>query len=153
MIKSILNNPYLTLLIRIILGLVFIISSIEKIIDPESFAVSITNYRIFPIFAVNFVAIIVPWVELITGLFVLFGFVIKESSFIVNIMLIIFIILIASAFIRGLDIECGCFGTLDGQKVGLQKIIENVVLLILGLKLFYQKNHKLLLKGTVDENS
>ena len=44
----------------------------------------------------------------------------------------IFNILVLSALIRGLDIDCGCFGTRHVEKVGFQKIGENFLLMIIG---------------------
>ena len=136
-------NKHLLLLIRIFIGLVFLYSGIQKIADASGFANAIENYRLFPLFTINLLAITIPWLELITGLFLIFGIYIKESTTIINSLLIFFIIFIITALIRKLNIECGCFGTLDNQKVGIQKIIENLILLLLGYFLFrtekYQK--------------
>jgi uncharacterized membrane protein YphA (DoxX/SURF4 family) len=132
MIKNILNNKYLLLTIRLFFGFVFIYASVTKISDPEGFAQAIYNYKLLPLFLVNILAIILPWIELTTGILLLFGVSVKENSAILNGLLIIFIIAIIISLFRGLDINCGCFGTVDGAKVGLQKILENIGLLILG---------------------
>jgi uncharacterized membrane protein YphA (DoxX/SURF4 family) len=47
---AIINNKYLNLILRIILGLIFIFSGVEKISNPVEFAQSIENYRLLPIF-------------------------------------------------------------------------------------------------------
>ena len=135
MIKNILNNKYLLLTIRLFFGFVFIYASVTKISDPEGFAQAIYNYKLLPLFLVNILAIILPWIELTTGILLLFGVSVKENSAILNGLLIIFIIAIIISLFRGLDINCGCFGTVDGAKVGLQKILENIGLLILGFVL------------------
>ena len=85
------------------------------------------------ILKINILAIILPWVELSAGFLLVFGVSVKENSAIISGLLIIFILAVLISFFRGLDIECGCFGTVDGSKVGLQKILENVGLLILGI--------------------
>jgi len=121
---------YIIAITRLYLALVFILSGLEKVNDLNSFAVSIENYRIFPVYMVNIFAIVVPWIELIAGGLLLLGIFIKENSAIISFLLLIFTIAIISAVMRGLDIECGCKGTFDGQKVGLLKIIENISLLI-----------------------
>lgn len=135
MIKNILNNKYLLLTIRLFFGFVFIYASVTKISDPEGFAQAIYNYKLLPLFLVNILAIILPWIELTTGILLLFGVSVKENSVILNGLLVIFIIAIIISLFRGLDINCGCFGTVDGAKVGLQKILENIGLLILGFVL------------------
>jgi hypothetical protein len=45
----------------------------------------------------------------------------------------LFVFVVAAAVARGLDIECGCFGTSDASRVGTAKLIENVGLLALAL--------------------
>ena len=121
---------YLISFTRIYLALVFILSGIDKVNDLNAFAQSIENYKIFPIYLVNIFAIIVPWIELVTGGLLLIGLFIKENAFIISSLLIVFTLAVLSAILRDLDIECGCRGTFDGQKVSFLKIIENISLLI-----------------------
>jgi uncharacterized membrane protein YphA (DoxX/SURF4 family) len=121
---------YLIAFTRIYIALVFILSGLDKINDLESFAESIENYRLFPIYTINFFAIIIPWIELVTGGLLLLGIYIKENSLIIFSLLIVFTLAIISALLRDLDIECGCRGTFDGQKVSIMKIIENISLII-----------------------
>lgn len=133
--KNLFNNKYLLILSRIILAFVFIYAGIEKIADPAGFSDSIDNYKILPLFSVNVFAIILPWIELIAGLFLLFGIKVKENSFIISVLLGIFIIAIIISLLRGLNIDCGCFGTVNGSKVGVHKIVEDLILFALGLLL------------------
>ena len=130
---KLLGNKYFLLAIRIVLGLVFIFAAISKAAEPELFARSIANYKLLPIFLINFLAITLPWIELCVGMFLIFGVSVKENSAILSGLLLVFIIVIAISLMRGLDIEFGCFGTADGSKVGVQKILENIGLLIAGL--------------------
>ena len=132
MLKKILNNKYLLLIIRLFLGFVFVYAAVTKISEPEGFSQAIYNYKLLPIFLVNILAIILPWIELTAGVLLIFGISVKENSAILNGLLIIFIIAIVISLFRGLDINCGCFGTVDGSKVGLIKILENIGLLIFG---------------------
>ena len=118
--SKVLNNEYLLLASRLILGFVFILAAVSKTSDPESFALAISNYRLLPDFLINISAIILPWIELCTGLLLLFGISVKENSAICSVLLVIFIGAILISVLRGLDIECGCFGTVDGSKIGLQ---------------------------------
>lgn len=143
-----LSNKYLLLVSRIILGFVFIFASIEKIADPSAFSDSIYNYRILPMFSINFFALFIPWLEVISGLLLILGIKQRENSLLINALLALFIILILSALIRGLDIECGCFGTARAEMVGIQKIIENLVLLTLGLHIYFFKGDKFSLAGS-----
>ncbi|MEJ2615151.1 MAG: MauE/DoxX family redox-associated membrane protein, partial [Ignavibacteriaceae bacterium] len=114
---------------------IFIYSGILKIIDTPGFSNSIYNYKLLPDFLINFLAIILPWIELVTGLLLFLGIAIKENAVIINALLIIFIIAIIINLFRGLDINCGCFGTANGTKIGFTKLFENSILLFMGILL------------------
>jgi uncharacterized membrane protein YphA (DoxX/SURF4 family) len=127
-----LNNKYLLFLLRIVLGIIFIYAAIEKISDPAAFSNSINNYKLLPLSLVNILAISLPWIELSAGLLLLFGVYVKENSTIISILLIVFFVAIAISLARGLNIDCGCFGTSDGAKISLIKLGENLVLIFIG---------------------
>ena len=135
MIKKILSNQYLLLSFRIILGLIFIYSGTIKVINTSEFSNSIINYRLLPELVINFLAITLPWIELTAGLLLIFGISIKENALIITSLLIVFIIAIIISLFRGLDIDCGCFGTVSGTKLGLTKLLENCILLFMGIVL------------------
>jgi putative oxidoreductase len=122
------SNKYLLLIIRIVLGFIFIYAGAEKISNPEAFAVSISNYRLAPTITINIFAITLPWIELIAGVLMLFGISVKENSTIVFSMLMVFTIAIIISLFRGLSIDCGCFG--KGTQIGLMKLGENSLMLI-----------------------
>ena len=121
-------NKYLIIFLRLILGAVFLWASFDKIIDPASFAKNISNYHVVPFGLENTVAIILPWLEFFIGTGMILGIMINGSIIISSFLLILFNILIAQAILRGFNIECGC-GLKDGQMVGIEKILENFVLL------------------------
>jgi uncharacterized membrane protein YphA (DoxX/SURF4 family) len=133
MLINILNNKFLLAAVRIFLGFIFIFAAVTKVADPVGFSQSIYNYKLMPDFLINFLAIAIPWIELVAGILLVFGISVKENSVIISGLLIVFIIAVGISLARGLDIDCGCFGTVDGSKVGLMKILENVGLLLLGL--------------------
>ena len=143
--KNFYSNKYLLLIIRIILGFIFIYAGAEKISDPEEFAISISNYRLLPTAAINFFAIILPWIELVAGILLIFGIAVKENSSILFSMLLVFTIAIVISLFRGLSIDCGCFG--KGTQIGLYKLGENtlmiigtIILMIFGSDLFKLKS-------------
>ena len=96
---------------RIILGIVFIYASYDKILHPAAFAKVIYNYQILPDELVNLSAIFLPWLELIIGTLLIIGVWLPGSVFIGNILLIIFFCALMYNRARGLDISCGCFST------------------------------------------
>lgn len=130
LMNKVLSNKYLLFFLRVVLGFVFIYAGTEKISDPSGFSTSISNYRLLPIFMVNFFAITMPWIEMSAGLLLVFGIAVKENAFIINVMLFVFIIAIAVSLARGLSIDCGCFG--KGNQIGIQKLMENALMFLAG---------------------
>lgn len=128
--KKFFRNKYLLLTIRVILGLLFIFSALTKMTDLDYFVKSIENYKILPAESLNLFALIIPWMEIIIGIFLLIGLFVKESALLGSLMMVIFIAAIIIALARGLNIDCGCFGTIDGSKVGIQKLVEDFIILL-----------------------
>ena len=124
------NSPdrYLIVTTRIILGAVFLWASFGKILEPGDFARSISNYHIVPFGIENIVALILPWLELLIGMGLILGIMVDGSVQISAILLTMFILMIGQAMLRGFNIECGC-GLKEGEMIGLNKILENIVFL------------------------
>ncbi len=141
MFSKILSNKYLHIILRILLAMVFIITGISKIVIPIDFAKNISNYDMLPNFLVNIVAIVLPWIELISGLMLLLGIRIKANTILMIIMLLIFNIAICTAMVRGLDIDCGCYADITQQSVGFKKLLENFGLILIALLLYYFPNN------------
>ncbi len=140
-VKSLLENPYLVLIVRIFIGLLFIVSSLEKIVDPAAFAQSVSDYKLLPASLPSIIATILPWIELLCGFAVLFGVGTKGSSLLLSAMLIIFTLAVISAILRGFDISCGCF-TQDpaAEKIGWMKVLQNFTLIVLSLFLYFSNS-------------
>ncbi|MDZ7370398.1 MAG: DoxX family membrane protein [candidate division KSB1 bacterium] len=117
----------LLLILRLILGVIFIWAAVGKIFDPAQFAENIDNYRLLPYFLTTLTAAILPWLELICGLLLILGRKVAAASLIIIVLNCIFILAIGSAVARGLDIDCGCFSA--GSKVGWVRLIEDFALL------------------------
>ena len=100
-----------SVLARLILGVVFIYASIDKILHPGQFAEIIHNYQILPDLLINPTAIILPWLELILGAFLLIGIWLPGAVFLTNLLLAVFLGAMAFNLARGLDIHCGCFSS------------------------------------------
>ena len=135
-------NPYLILLIRCLLGLVFLYASYDKILDPGKFARDIANYHIVPFGLENSIAIILPWLELLIGAGIILGIFLDGSVLLSGSFLILFIVMIFQAMMRGFNIECGC-GLKEGEMVGWSKILENIVFLGASYIVFYSRTRVL----------
>ena len=120
---------------RLLLGFVFIIASIDKVVSPDAFAASIHAYRLTPAFIENILALIIPWTELLCGCCLVIGVKIRASSFLLTILLGVFTIAISLALMRGLTIDCGCFGKEHLTPVSWGKVLEDIGLMIAGVYL------------------
>jgi len=117
------------LFLKWIVAAIFIFAGISKILNPAAFARDIDNYRLLPYFLVTIMAIILPWLEVLCGIFLIFGRWRKGAAFILLFLTFIFLIAIGSAVARGLDISCGCFSmTIEGTKVGYTRLAQDIVL-------------------------
>jgi putative oxidoreductase len=141
MINKILMNKSLTFISRLVVGFVLIVASVPKIADPAAFAKSIEAYNLFPHFIVSSSALVVPWLELILGLFLIFGILLRGSSLLSSVLFFFFSILIAVTLLRGLSIDCGCFG-FDGAALSWKRLLEDVGLILLSLQIFYHTTRK-----------
>jgi putative oxidoreductase len=142
-LSAALASDALTMLARAVLGLLFVAASIDKIADPAAFAASIGNYKIVSHALALALATLLPWIELLCGLGLLAGVVRRGSSLLLFCLMVMFTIAVSSAIVRGLDISCGCF-TQDpaAGKIGLTKIVENVLLIFGLVLLFFSTSEK-----------
>ncbi len=100
---------YPLLLARLLLGAVFIAAGAGKLLHPHAFAAIVSNYQILPEQLVNGAAVILPWLETILGLLILFGFWLPGAISLADLLFLIFLAALVSAAARGIDIDCGCF--------------------------------------------
>jgi len=143
-IINILSSLPVQVLSRLLLGGVFIYASIDKILHPHAFAKIIDNYQLVPNILVTLPAIILPWIEMISGLFLVAGIFRRASALVLSGMLLMFSIAITINLIRGITFDCGCFSTVTtasgNDPVGL--MLRDILLLIPGLIIIFFHKEK-----------
>jgi uncharacterized membrane protein YphA (DoxX/SURF4 family) len=97
-------------LVRVGLAAVFLISGYLKAVDLDQTYVAVKAYQVLPKPAVELVATVLPWFELALGLLVLLGVGTRIVSVISALLLLTFMAGVTQAWVRGLSIDCGCFG-------------------------------------------
>lgn len=117
-----------------IFGAVFIFAGGVKVGDPQLFLTAIRGFRVLPDPFAAWLALGLPWLEIFCGLAVMTGFLRRGGLLILNACLIMFLVAIAIAWSRGLDIECGCFGNAIKTSMATELVID-LVLLALGVSL------------------
>lgn len=136
--KNILQNSWIELAARWIIGLTFIYASFHKILAPADFAKIVYGYDLFPNEAINVIAIVIPFVELIAGLALILGLYPRAAALIINGMLVAYTIVLSINLIRGHEFDCGCF---SAKEAGIfssaeSTLVRDIVYLILALQIF-----------------
>jgi uncharacterized membrane protein YphA (DoxX/SURF4 family) len=117
------------LLLRIALGALFIYAGVLKVVHPLDFQQAIENYRLLPRFATLPLAFYLPWLEIICGLALVFGRSLRAAAGIVAALCIVFLVALIQAWLRGLDIQCGCFGSAPETGGLLWPVLRDLLLL------------------------
>ena len=116
--------------IRLVVAGVLLAAAVPKLADPAAFAAKLPNYRLFPDVLVNVVATTAPMLELLAALALLSGRLYRGGVWLSVGLMAMFTALIGSALARGIDLDCGCFGTaVQAEPVGVLDLVRNVVLL------------------------
>ena len=137
MVKYI-NNKYVNLVLRLLLGIFLIYTAQEKIMNTASFAQAIRAYDIIPSSLSMIPAIFFPWVEFFCGLFLIAGLYTRSSALVAASLLALFTLNVLIALLRGLEIDCGCGVSIAGiEKVSWVKIFENSILILLLIKVYF----------------
>ena len=104
---------------RIVLGLIFIYAAYTKLHFAGAwhlrdyyffFAMGIDSYKMLPLTVVQWMAKILPWLELVLGAMLVLGAGVRWAGLVVSALLVVFMIALAHAALGGLEINCGCFG-------------------------------------------
>jgi len=94
-----------------VLSGVMLLAGILKILDPASLLESVLRYRMGLSYSMAWlVAMILPWLEVLCGVMLWVPAWRKASMALVGAMLTVFCVGLLAAMMRGLDIQCGCFG-------------------------------------------
>jgi uncharacterized membrane protein YphA (DoxX/SURF4 family) len=111
-----LSSPWLTVRVQFVLAAFFAVAGFLKIADPPGFAHEIHNYGLVPGAAVNAMALILPWLEVVAGVALFLGIAKRSAARILGILLLVFIIALSINLARGRPVDCGCFGAAKVQK-------------------------------------
>jgi uncharacterized membrane protein YphA (DoxX/SURF4 family) len=109
---------------RSIAGLILLYAGFEKLGIPREFSEQIAAYRLadklgdLGTIMVQIAAIVLPWLEISAGLLLLLGLWTRAAGLCGLGLFSLFGLAVGAALLRGLDIDCGCFGTANAAKIG-----------------------------------
>lgn len=128
-------QPWIGTACRLIVGTVFVIAGATKVGDLAASGRAVAAYRLLPHDLATFVGAVLPFVEIALGLLLIVGLASRLCAVLAGVLLVIFISGVASAWARGLRIDCGCFGS-GGDLTGDEKpqytseILRDIALLV-----------------------
>ena len=150
---------FVLLFARLVVGVLMIYASIGKLQDPDAFLKVVKQYEIVPVqwhVALNSIAVIVPWIELLGGAALLVGVGLRGTGGVMFVMLIAFSIAITMRTLHIMDAEgklfmqvefdCGCG---IGEQIIWLKLLENAGLILLALLITLSKSRFLCLSRWV----
>jgi putative oxidoreductase len=117
----------LTCILRLLAGGIFVVAGVLKVLDPAHFAADIDHFRLLKYFAVAPLALYLPWLEIICGLAVFVNTWRRSALVLLLALTIVFIAAITSAWMRGLDIRCGCFGAASTAPLAYDLVFDVVL--------------------------
>ena len=149
--------PWVSTAARVVLGGVFLVAGALKIIDPQSAVAAVRAYELLPESMAMIVGWGQPFVEVALGGLLLAGIATRTVAAVSGLLLVIFIGAVVSAAVRGLSIDCGCFGgggpVPPGQTAYGIEILRDLGLLLLALWLVWQPRSRFAVDGLATEQA
>lgn len=128
----------------------FLLAAYNKLIGPNGPQLFMASVQAFKLplgdALTRFATSATPWVELIAAVLLLRGVWSRAAATVLSLLLVLFIALIISALVRGLNVECGCFGKLSPfckGPLGMCNLIQNGIMLAAGLLIALTPRHAL----------
>ncbi len=130
-------NPYLITTVRLLIGLMFILSGIAKLQDPKGFTMAVYNFRILPNALVELYATLIPYVELVAGVLLVIGLFTQLAAVGAFLTLLSFTFAIGWNLRRGARPDCHCFGNLFSEELSSVLVVRNTVLMVILLPVMF----------------
>ena len=138
--RGLLASSYLSLASRLVLGGTFLYAGAAKVLDAGGLAASIRSYGLgLPEWFVTLSAYSLPPFEVLLGVYLLVGLFTRTSAWTANGLMLLFIVALAQGAFRGLEIDCGCFGSASGGEAPSLWVdaARDLGLLAMGLQLAF----------------
>jgi uncharacterized membrane protein YphA (DoxX/SURF4 family) len=146
--------PWMSTVARLGLAVVWAWAARAKILEPDGAVISVRAYRLLPEVLAHPVAWGLPFLELAVAVLLAAGVATRLAAATSTGMLLVFIAGIASAWARGLQIDCGCFSTGGPAAVGaaqyLGELLRDTGLALVSIALVWRPWSRLALGGETE---
>ena len=147
---DILGNRKLTLILRLVLGLTFLIFGASKLPSLGNFSDTVLSYQVLPVNLAEAYAVALPWAEVIIGSLLIVGLGLR---FVAPVAILVIASLIAGTvgnlYVLGTNVRtCGCLPGLDWP-LGISHIIAQVVMMAMAVQIWFHKGEFLSLDSII----
>lgn len=98
------------LVFRLVLAGVIGYAGLIKVFEPDGAKLAIMAFRLVPVGWTDFLGWALPAAEIVAAVLLLIGLFTRWAALFTGLLMVAFIVGIASVWIRGYSIDCGCFG-------------------------------------------
>jgi uncharacterized membrane protein YphA (DoxX/SURF4 family) len=126
-------TPWIGVAIRLLAGGVWIVAGAAKIAGLERFHAQVEAYKLLPAALEAPFAYALPFVEVAVGLYLVLGLLVRPAAILSCLLMLAFVAAMGQAYARGLSLDCGCFGALARQRIGIGSILRDAALGLPGL--------------------
>lgn len=123
----------LLVVFRLGLAAMFLFAAVPKLLDPVTFARDIDNYRMLPDALIGPLALMLPVAEIVIGLALVTGVYARGAAITAGVMLVGFAVGMVQAIVRGIDLDCGCFGHFAEAQVSWWTVARNATLTLIAI--------------------
>jgi uncharacterized membrane protein YphA (DoxX/SURF4 family) len=103
-------REWIGLALRIVVGGVWLVAGALKLPEPAQSVAAVRAYQILPADLVAPVGQLLPVIEVVIGLMLILGLLTRAAAVASAALFVVFIAGIVSVWVRGINIDCGCFG-------------------------------------------
>jgi len=107
---SLLRNLYVIKIARVSIAIVLLFAGGIKMLDFEKSIMAVGSYQIVNPDLARVFGTFLPVIEVMLGLAILFKILHPVTNYLAALLMLVFILIIVSVWVRGLSIDCGCFG-------------------------------------------
>jgi uncharacterized membrane protein YphA (DoxX/SURF4 family) len=121
------------LVVRVVLGAIFVVAGASKVGHAAEFAQQIAAFRLLPQPVIAPMALVLPFFEILLGGYLFIGLYARIAAWVAAALLLTFDGAIASAVVRGMSLNCGCFGTHDTTVTTWAEVARDAVFVLLAV--------------------
>jgi len=146
---------YFVLIMRLLLGIIFIISGLSRFININEFASIVQNFNLLPYKIIPYFSMFLAVFEYLVGIALIIGFYPRHSGFLSGLMFLVFIFAISWNLLHGNITQCGCFDMIHKGNVSIEHLIIDLILLCFSVLVVISREHVFTLSGyltDIEEN-